>query len=383
MLLAFPNTHQTVTIYWYWYCIFLFFLTIGFFSRTSAIMVFLGLTTMHNHQPYNLNGGDSMMHLLAFAMMFGNCGGALSVDRLIKRALNPTFGEASRPKPCAPVGQRMIMVQIVIAYWATSCWKFHGKQWLDGEAVYYATRLEDLQKQHITILFDNPIFCKFLTYYTLVVEFAMCSLVWIKDLRYWILLACAGMHIGIDSAINLPNFEWLFMTSYWCFADPKDLEKVMTWIKARIAVGFGPAAVLAYNPSVLEQASMASVIEGLDVFGRLQITAKPGTNRITAEIPGGTLTGMKLFSWLTLRLPILFFVYPLFGLPYQIMAKPAQPAQPAAESQSVPAAEPSTSAVSEPPSNGISAPSPVTAPSSTASASTSGSGTGSEQQASS
>ncbi len=232
LFLLAPQTDAGIMAFWYVFVTAVFCLVIGFWTRPAAIIVSLFLISMDNRQPFAINGGDAMMRLLAGYLVFSEAGAAFSVDRLIKRWKTPTFGEASRPKPVAPWGQRMIQVQMAIAYGTTEFAKISGAQWLDGTAVYYATRLDDMIN-HTLPLYDSLLFCKFLTYYTLFFEGAMFTLVWLRDLRYWVLAGTLIMHVGIDYSINLPVFEWVFMSSFITFIYPEDLTKCMDFIKSQ------------------------------------------------------------------------------------------------------------------------------------------------------
>jgi hypothetical protein len=340
MFLLAPNTDAGVMSFWYVFVAAVVCLTTGFCTRAAAIVVCLFLISMDNRQPFAINGGDAMMRLLAGYLVFAEAGAAFSIDRLIKRWKEPTFGEASRPKPVAPWGQRMIQVQMAITYWSTFCAKLSGAQWLDGTAVYYATRLDDMIN-HTMPLYDSLLFCKFLSWYTLFVEGAMFSLVWLRDLRYWILGATMIMHLGIDYSINLPVFEWIFMTSFIAFIYPEDLTRAMDFLKRRINTYFGPATPLLYNGAVSRQTSTASVLEGLDIFGRLHIMPMTPPDDVVAEgarspvlvamTAFGPLTDFQLFAWLTARLPLLWILYPLIGVPWRL-SRPKQ--TPAVKSES-------------------------------------------------
>jgi hypothetical protein len=336
LFLLFPNTDQGVLTLWWIYAVAAVCLTIGFCTRAASLAVCLILISTHNHQPFNINGGDAMMRLMAGMLVFADAGGAFSVDRLIMRLLFPTFGDDSKPKPSAPTGQRLIQVQMAIAYGSTFFHKISGAQWLDGTAVYYAVRLDDMTRHPMPLLYDNLLFCKLLTWYTLLVEGAMFTLVWLRDVRYYVLAATALMHLGIDYSINLPVFEWMFMAGFIAFIEPEDLTKLMTWLKRRVEIGFGSPEPLTYNAESKQQTSLASLIEGLDVFGRLTIEpASSAASYLSAESRWGGLRGFNLFAWLTCRLPILWPLFPLFGLPFLLFHQKRETAKEIAPTKAI------------------------------------------------
>ncbi|MBA3859879.1 MAG: hypothetical protein C0507_23465 [Cyanobacteria bacterium PR.3.49] len=229
LLLAFQND-QTLQIYFYSVIAAAVCMTIGLWTRFACIYVALALLSMHNHMPFNINGGDAFVRLMVMYLCFSNCGDCYSIDRWL--AVRRSGGNV--PVVAKPAwALRVIQIQLAIVYMHTFVCKVNGQQWWDGTAVYFATRLEDLMRLQMP-LFDSLLFCKFLSWYTLVVEFAMFTLVWIKDLRYFVLASALILHLGIDMAINLPVFEWAFIFALVAFIDPADLRKVFNFAAAKL-----------------------------------------------------------------------------------------------------------------------------------------------------
>ena len=232
ILLLFPNESGWLLGYFASFVVAAVCLTLGLGTRFCALWVSLGLISLHHHDPFNINGGDAFLRLVSIFLVFSPCGYALSLDNVIRRKLGKPI-----PELHMPWAQRMIQLQLAIAYCATFWAKFSGEQWLDGTAVYYATRLEDLIRFDLSFLFDNLWFCKALSWYTLAVEFAMWTLVWVKELRYYVLAATLFLHIGIDAAINLPVFEWAFIATLVTFIDSEDIARAYSWLKRSLLRG--------------------------------------------------------------------------------------------------------------------------------------------------
>ncbi len=210
---------------------------IGFCTRLSAIIVYIGLLSLHNQCPLVLNGSDDLMRVLSFMFIFSPAGAVCSVDswlRAEKRVeLHPT--PTGAPVQTAPWVQRMMQVQISLVYLSSFLCKINGSQWRTGIAAYYAAHLVEFQKFPIPWLADHAPGYQMLTYYTLGVELALGTLVWYRPARYWVLLAGLLMHIGIDWTMNLPCFELLFVSSYINFIEPADLERLIKLGKDYIA----------------------------------------------------------------------------------------------------------------------------------------------------
>jgi hypothetical protein len=232
--------HNANLLHVYFYSIVVagLFLTIGLGTRYSAFYCFLGLVSLHNQDPFNINGGDNFLRLVPLYLSMSQCGERLSVDRLIKRRWFPGLLK----EEYWPWAVRLVQIQIAIVYWQNSVAKLAGPQWISGTAVYYATRLQELSGLPIPYLFDNPTICAVLTWGALCIEVSLWTLIWVKECRYWVLLAGVLLHLGIDLSINLPIFEWLFICSYICFVEPVDMQRVLDFIVLRFKARFHKVA---------------------------------------------------------------------------------------------------------------------------------------------
>jgi hypothetical protein len=208
------------------------------------------------------------------------------------------------------MAQRLIQLQLSVAYAGSVLLKLTGHEWLDGTALYYALRLQELVRFSIPALTDNLVATKFLTVYTLLAEGSMFTLVWIRDLRYWALAAVFLLHLGIDTLMNLPVFQWIFVSGLLTFVYAEDLTKVMDWLKSRIELHSGPPMRLVYNPQSPTQLSTASIIEGLDIFGRLRIIPQDADGPMAILNGEEKLTGVAMVGCLSARLPLLWPLYP-------------------------------------------------------------------------
>ena len=59
------------------------------------------------------------------------------------------------------------------------------------------------------------------------IEFALGTLVWIRELRYPVLLSGVFLHACIEVLLNLQLFGWTMMISLLLFVRPEDLERVL------------------------------------------------------------------------------------------------------------------------------------------------------------
>jgi hypothetical protein len=200
-------------------------LTLGWFSRVSSVLVFLGSIALSNRNFFVENSGDDLLRINAFFLMFAPCGAAWSVDQWRSRA---------PAKLIAPWALRMIQLQLAYLYLNTAILKLPGFQWRDGTAIYYALQYIELRRFELKPLFYYLWQIQGMTYAVMVAEFAAGSLIWWRRARYPVLLAGMGLHFGINLTMQFPVFQYVMMASLLTFVYPEDLDRWMLQLQGRL-----------------------------------------------------------------------------------------------------------------------------------------------------
>ena len=105
-------------------------LTVGLFTRVSAIVVLVALIGFARRDSLVLNSGDGLIRNLVLFTALAPAGAALSLDRL--RTAKDTFWEFPKRSPWA---LRLIQIQVSVLYLSTVWQKVRGVNWNDGTAV--------------------------------------------------------------------------------------------------------------------------------------------------------------------------------------------------------------------------------------------------------
>lgn len=201
------------------------FIMIGFKTRVSTLICFILMVSMQNRNYSILNSGDTLMRCMLFLMIFAPTHVKYSVDAFLRK---------EKGMPYSPeisiTTIRLMQLQFSLVYFATTLFKLKGYDWVDGTAVYYTSRLVNFQRIVLPIVFDFPSLVKFATWSALFIEFAMGTLVWVRELRIWVLLAGLLLHLGIEVSMSIGFFEWVMIAAYILFLEPKE----MNWIKERL-----------------------------------------------------------------------------------------------------------------------------------------------------
>ena len=153
-------------------------LMVGWHSRFAAILVFILILSFQRRDPWFFNAGDAVVRIEALFIAFAPSGAALSLDQ---RRRTGSFWSA-QTLPNWPI--RLIQVQMSIIYVASVQTKLSGQTWLDGTAVSYALRLQDMQRVPVPDwITTNASLMNAATWATLLVELALGVLVWNKRAR--------------------------------------------------------------------------------------------------------------------------------------------------------------------------------------------------------
>lgn len=193
-------------------------LTVGFQTRLASIVLFVVVVSFSNRNSFLLNAGDTYLRSVAFWLMFAASSEVWSVDSWLRNR---------RRIPSDPLisawSWRALQLQVCFVYYSAFFAKTGGWFWSSGEAVYIATRFESLFRLPLPFSFDDVLISNVFTFGTLSVEAALFSLIWVKELRYYVIALGTCLHLTIDWCMAIPMFEWMMIVSFVLFIDAIDL----------------------------------------------------------------------------------------------------------------------------------------------------------------
>ncbi|MBX9668025.1 MAG: DCC1-like thiol-disulfide oxidoreductase family protein [Candidatus Obscuribacterales bacterium] len=318
--------------YFFWFSVIVtVMMTVGLFTRFSSIMAVLCMISLQSHFLINQNSGDNFLRIAMVFVALSHAGDAFSIDNLLKSMRQDWRKVGFRPPLSAPWAQRMIQMQLSIAYFHTWWCKIQGAEWNDGTAVYYASRYDDIMRFPLPFLLDDIYIIKILTWGTLFVELALCTLIWWRVTRYYVLLLGLSLHMGIEYTMNLPMFEWLFMISFVLFIYPEDLTRSWNLAKGFIHSKLLKPYDLVFDGDCIICVRTVGLIHRMDIFSLVTLhnvheleyvewKSEVDLNRAPSEIllrekPGVWVGGFRAFRAIAWRLPWLTPIAPLLYLP--------------------------------------------------------------------
>ena len=199
-------------------------LTLGIATRWSAGIAFVTLISIQHRNPLILYGADDVLRVMSFLLIFSRAGEALSIDSWM----------AGRSARVADTGSawctRLMQLQVSVIYFKAFLQKFRGRTWLDGSAVFYATELTDFQRNRLPSFARTSLWSRLATWGTLVVEFSLGPLVWIRELRYPIVAVGVVFHVAMEVFLNLHLFGATMIVCLVLFIAPHDLERFFRYL---------------------------------------------------------------------------------------------------------------------------------------------------------
>jgi hypothetical protein len=206
-------------------------LTVGWRTRVASVVVAVLLLVVQRRDPWILNSGDLLLRELAFLVMLMPAGETWSLDAR-RRGV-----ERLR----APWALRLVQLQISALYLFSVWAKVRGHAWNDGTAVGVALQLEDLQRFAAPHWLATSVLASaLLTYSSLVVEAALAFGLWLPRLRYWVMAAGVGLHLGIEVSLLIGWFSFAVICAYVAFVPAGHLRSVRAAVAARVSAR-GPA----------------------------------------------------------------------------------------------------------------------------------------------
>lgn len=200
-------------------------MTLGLWSRVSAIVLSVCIISLHHRNAMILHGGDTLQRIAVMYMALAPCGKACSLDRLI----GLYRGEiAPGPVRVSMWPQRLITYNLALVYFTTVWHKWGGSTWRNGTATWYPARLNEFKRFWVPDFVNQLPFVKLSTWGTLATELALGTLVFYKPLRKWVLLGGLLMHGYIEYSMNIPMFSFSICALYVTFYEG---EEVMMWCR--------------------------------------------------------------------------------------------------------------------------------------------------------
>jgi hypothetical protein len=206
-------------------------LLVGFYTRFQLICIFILFTSFVHRNNLIFDGEDIVFRLMAFYLIFSPAGKFLSIDKWL--TANNESHESSNLYPIWPL--RLIQVQTAAILFFSGCEKLYGHEWIDGTAIYYVSRLDDMFYRFPVpdFIFKSLFLMSLMTWATLVLELCVPIAVWFNRTRKVALVLVVLFHLSLDYMMNLNLFHWIMIVGWMSFVRPGDFAWIQRLVSNR------------------------------------------------------------------------------------------------------------------------------------------------------
>ncbi|MBK6267413.1 HTTM domain-containing protein [Marivirga sp. S37H4] len=218
--------HAEITFVFSILCVFMIF---GIGKRLTIFFIFLLFELFQRMNGLVLNGGDNLMKFILLYLIFADSFQyfvlkKVSYQNQILNNLNNLFTRLSAYS---------ILIHLCLAYFVSGIFKLHSDVWFNGVASYYTLSLERFQGTPFNEqLAQNGYFITISTYGTLFLELYFPVLIWIKKIRYPLMVAGILLHLSIFSLMMIYDFQFVFIMAYCLFLTNKEWEVLTQRLKS-------------------------------------------------------------------------------------------------------------------------------------------------------
>jgi hypothetical protein len=186
--------------------------TLGYRTRISAILFYVFTWSLYQRNYWLLDGGDNLLYLLSFFLMFTYCGEFFSLDAWAGRTAN--HAENKFLAMVHNYGVLAIIIQISLLYLTSAFYKIQGKMWQNGTAIYYILNVNEFHLSTFAHHFYNSgTVVTLLTWSTVIFQVAWPFLIWNRRLKVFVFLGAVSLHTMIGYFMGLVWFSAVMLTS--------------------------------------------------------------------------------------------------------------------------------------------------------------------------
>ena len=270
--------------------------TLGFRSRTTAVLAWIIAASTARRAPISLYGFDDVLSTwLLYLAASGASGQAASLDRFLALWKRNRAEVARRrkdgrwtapdgvpsPTVSANIGLRLIQCHLALIYGMSGLSKFMDVGWWNGTAIWGTLASGEFRLFDLTWLAAYPLLLNAMTHGALFLETTYPALIWAKPARPLVLLGMAGMHLGIGLTLGLFEFSLAMLAANLAFVSGP-------WLRSLVAGIDQPSGKVLYDGACPRcRASMAfitagdpdHVVEPIDLTAVDVTTVHPGLTK--------------------------------------------------------------------------------------------------------
>jgi hypothetical protein len=175
-----------------------------------------------------------LLYLLHVVFLRRNPMGVYGVDMvatfwfLYMTLINPT-SKSQVWQSINSVGYRLIQIQLCIIYAYSGFDKVRGLTWWKGDAVWYALGNTQITSIDFSFLAYMPAILTVMAFVTVLWETYFPILIWIPQIKRYVITIGIFFHLGIAFMMNLYEFSLVMLAAYPLFMNRDMTHKLFDW----------------------------------------------------------------------------------------------------------------------------------------------------------
>ncbi|WP_257141382.1 HTTM domain-containing protein [Bacillus toyonensis] len=175
---------------------------IGFQTRITGLLNFIFVWSLYERNPFTLDGGNNILSICLFYLIFANVGEYFSVKSKYNKIVKSKHANILHN-----FSIYACITQLCIVYFFSGFFKAQGHMWTNGTALYYILNVEEYSLPSIAhFIYNNPYLVVVGSYSAIVTQIAFPFLIWNKYLKWPILIGSIGFHLAIGFLMGLAQF---------------------------------------------------------------------------------------------------------------------------------------------------------------------------------
>ncbi|MGZ3769948.1 MAG: hypothetical protein ACXVCP_08105 [Bdellovibrio sp.] len=177
------------------------------FPRLMAIAVYFLMMNLDNRAYVILDGGNNLMHLIGFYLIF----------------INTKTEQSPLSITVTNLASLMIKIQITMVYATAGLLKVMGPLWNKGVALYYTMGVSEYGNAEIfNLLSKYPFILAGLSLGTVLFQISLPYLIWMRSWRPYIVAIGTCLHLSICFVMGLFMFGLAMCVSYFFFKEDNE-----------------------------------------------------------------------------------------------------------------------------------------------------------------
>ncbi len=285
--------------------------TVGYWTRVMTFLHWLMIWSIQTRNDFLGDGGDNIMRIVLFFMIFVNAGAVLSLDSTRK----PWRGRALVQPVLAVVHNfavLAIVLQLAFLYMSTGLYKAMGELWQNGTALYYILRVDAFSWPGVAeYIYRNPYIVVGATYGTVLFEITFGPLLLNRWTRLLSVIPAGFLfHLGIGAVMGLTTFAWSMLSLYPLLVTDGEYQAAGGWIRRQFGLtvyydGWCPACTRSVR--WLDRLDLFSLLRFVSFRGLVSVDQRRAERRILSVDGRGRMReGMDVMLQIATRSPLLW-----------------------------------------------------------------------------